>query len=198
MSDAQHQQATPLSPDAILRFRAIWISDIHLGTRGCKAKLLLDFLHHTQSEYLYLVGDVIDGWQLRKRWYWPAAHNDVIQQILRLSQTGTKVFYVAGNHDEVVRDFIGLDFGGVHITNGVTHTTAKNKRLLVLHGDQFDAVMGYAKWLAKLGDTAYSIALVLNNGHGCAARHHASACCALGVVPARGIPVRPDDHGFPC
>jgi UDP-2,3-diacylglucosamine pyrophosphatase LpxH len=157
----------PFDPDAeisgtVLRFRSIWISDIHLGTRGCQAAALLDFLKHTESKYLYLVGDIIDGWQLRKRWYWPQAHNDVVQKVLRRARHGAQVFFVAGNHDEFARGFIGLHFGGVYVTDEVVHETALGQRLLVLHGDQFDAVMSYARWLAHLGDTAYDFALWLN------------------------------------
>jgi len=146
----------------VLRFRSIWISDIHLGTRGCQAEALLDFLKYTESEYLYLVGDIIDGWHLKKKWYWPQAHNDVVQKVLRRAKHGAQVFFVAGNHDEFARDFIGLHFGGVFVTNEVMHITAKDQKLLVLHGDQFDAVMSYAKWLAHLGDAAYEFALWLN------------------------------------
>jgi len=148
--------------DHVLRFRSIWISDIHLGTRGCQAERLLDFLRHTQSEYLYLVGDIVDGWHLRRRWYWPQMHNDVIQKVLRRARHGTKVFYVPGNHDEAARPFCGLHFGGVYVTNEVVHETADGKRILVLHGDQFDAVVGYAQWLAHLGDVAYDLALFIN------------------------------------
>jgi len=146
----------------VLSFRTIWISDIHLGTRGCQAELLLDFLKHTESEYLYLVGDIVDGWQLRKRWFWPQAHNDVVQKILRRARKGAQVFYVPGNHDEAARGFCGLHFGGVYVTNEIVHETATGKRLLILHGDQFDAVMSCAKWLAHLGDAAYEFALILN------------------------------------
>ena len=146
----------------VLRFRTIWVSDIHLGTRGCQAEALLDFFKHTESEFLYLVGDVIDGWHLKKKWYWPQTHNDVVQKVLRRARHGAQVFFVAGNHDEFARDFIGLHFGGVFVTNEVVHTTTKGKRLLILHGDQFDAVMSYAKWLAHLGDAAYEFALWLN------------------------------------
>jgi UDP-2,3-diacylglucosamine pyrophosphatase LpxH len=149
-------------PPRVLRYRTIWISDIHLGTRGCQAEALLDFLKHTESDFLYLVGDIIDGWHLKKRWYWPQTHNDVVQKILRRAKHGTQVFFVAGNHDEFARDFIGLHFGGVFVTNEVIHVTLKGQKLLVLHGDQFDAVMSYAKWLAHLGDKAYDFALWLN------------------------------------
>src|SRR3984957_7493712 len=155
----------PPEPDSsgkALHFRTIWISDIHLGTRGCRADLLLDFLKHTQSEYLYLVGDIVDGWHLRKRWYWPQAHNDVVQKVLRRAKHGAQVFFIAGNHDEFARGFCGLHFGGVFVTNEAVHETADGKRLLILHGDQFDAVMGCARWLAHLGDVAYDFALWLN------------------------------------
>lgn len=149
-------------PLPVLSFRSIWISDIHLGTRGCQAEMLLDFLKYTESDYLYLVGDIIDGWQLRKRWYWPQQHNDVVQKILGRARHGTQVFFLPGNHDEVARDFCGLQFGGILVTNEIVHETIDGKRLLVLHGDQFDAVIGYAKWLAYIGDAAYEFILRLN------------------------------------
>src|ERR1700733_9404627 len=156
----------PIRPDdmpgTVLRFRSIWISDIHLGTRGCQAALLLDFLKHTESDYLYLVGDIVDGWQLKKRWFWPQAHNDVVQKILRRARKGAKVFFVPGNHDEVFRPYCGLHFGGVYVVNEIVHETAAGKKLLILHGDKFDAVMSYARWLAHLGDAAYDFALLLN------------------------------------
>lgn len=148
--------------DVVLRFRSIWVSDIHLGTKGCQAERLLDFFRHTESDYLYLVGDIVDGWHLRKRWYWPQAHNDVVQKILRRARHGTRVYYVPGNHDEAARPFCGLHFGGVYVTDEAIHETADGKRILILHGDQFDVVIGYAKWLAHLGDTAYDMALFLN------------------------------------
>ena len=149
-------------PGDALHFRSIWISDIHLGTRGCQAEALLDFLKHTESDFLYLVGDIVDGWQLRKRWYWPQAHNDVVQKVLRRARKGAQVFFVPGNHDEAARPYCGLHFGGVFVTNQVVHETADGRRLLVMHGDQFDAVMSCAKWLAHLGDAAYEFALILN------------------------------------
>ncbi len=156
--------AIPHEDDAgpILRFRAIFISDIHLGTPGCQAAHLLDFLRHTESKSLYLVGDVIDGWQLRRRWFWNQQHNDVIQKVLRKARKGTQVVYVAGNHDEVARQFIGLAFGGIEIRGETEHRTADGKRLLVIHGDLFDAVVQGAKWLAYLGDQAYILSLKLN------------------------------------
>jgi UDP-2,3-diacylglucosamine pyrophosphatase LpxH len=147
---------------ATLRFRAIFLSDIHLGTVACQAERLLDFLRHTDSEHLYLVGDVIDGWQLKRRWYWHQSHNDVVQKVLRKARKGTRVTYVAGNHDEAMRHFLGLAFGGIEIRAEAEHVTADGRRLLVIHGDLFDAVVQQAKWLAHVGDALYLLALKLN------------------------------------
>ncbi|MGQ3047299.1 MAG: UDP-2,3-diacylglucosamine diphosphatase [Niveispirillum sp.] len=146
----------------VLRYRAIWLSDIHLGTRGCQADMLLDFLKNTESDVLYLVGDIVDGWRLKKSWYWPQSHNDVVQKILRRARKGAQVFMIPGNHDEAFRDYIGLQFGGVTILEDTIHTAVDGKRYLVIHGDQFDAVVRYAKWLAFVGDTAYTFLLWLN------------------------------------
>jgi UDP-2,3-diacylglucosamine pyrophosphatase LpxH len=146
----------------ILRFRAIFISDIHLGTPGCQAGHLLDFLRHTESDELYLVGDIIDGWQLKRRWYWHQAHNDVIQKVLRKARKGTRVTYIAGNHDEAMRQFLGLAFGGIDIRDEAVHVTRAGRRLLVTHGDLFDAVVQGARWLAHVGDAAYLLTLKLN------------------------------------
>ena len=146
----------------MLAYRTIWISDLHLGTRGCKADFLLHFLRYTEAETIYLVGDIIDCWRLKKYWYWPQAHNDVIQKVLRKVRKGTRVIYVPGNHDEWLRDFVQLQFGGVEIVEDAIHVTADGRRLLVLHGDLFDAVVMHARWLALLGDGAYTAALWLN------------------------------------
>ncbi len=147
---------------ATLWFRSIFISDIHLGTPGCQAKHLLDFLRHTDSRYLYLVGDIIDGWQLRRRWFWNQAHNDVVQKVLRKARKGTQVTYIAGNHDEGARQFIGLAFGGIDIRDEAEHVTADGRKLLVIHGDLFDAVVQGAKWLAYVGDWLYVVILRMN------------------------------------
>jgi UDP-2,3-diacylglucosamine pyrophosphatase LpxH len=147
---------------APLRFRTIWISDTHLGTAGCQAGRLLDFLRRTESEHLYLVGDIIDGWQLKRRWYWHQSHNDVVQKILRKARKGTQVVYIPGNHDEAVRHFLGVAFGGIAIRDEAIHTTARGLRLLVIHGDLFDGVVQYARWLAYLGDRLYTLSLHLN------------------------------------
>jgi UDP-2,3-diacylglucosamine pyrophosphatase LpxH len=143
--------------------RAIFLSDIHLGTRGCQAELLLDFLRHHDSDYLYLVGDIVDGWRLKRSWFWAQSHNDVVQKILRKARKGTKVIYVPGNHDEAARDYCGLNFGGVQVMRETIHEGADGKRYLVLHGDEFDGIVRYAKWLALLGDSAYNMALRLNH-----------------------------------
>lgn len=145
------------------RWRTLWISDIHLGSAGCKAEYLLEFLTHNEAETLYLVGDIIDGWQLRKSWHWPQAHNDVIQRILRHAREGTRVVFIPGNHDEFARHFIGLAFGDIDIVDDTIHTLADGRRLLVIHGDQFDGVIQHGKWLAYLGDTLYQLALSLNH-----------------------------------
>lgn len=145
------------------QYRSIWISDVHLGTRGCKAEFLLDFLKHTESEHLYLVGDIVDGWRLRRSWYWPQAHNDVVQKILRKARKGTDVVFVPGNHDEFARGYTEHNFGDIKVVAQAIHTTADGKRLLVLHGDAFDGVVKYAKWLAHLGDWAYTLALSANH-----------------------------------
>jgi len=144
-------------------YRTIWISDIHLGTRGCKAEILLDFLKHNQAETLYLVGDIVDGWRLKKSWHWPQAHNDVVQKVLRRSRKGGRVVYIPGNHDEGLRDYTTIRLGGILVVDEAIHETADGKRLLVLHGDQFDGVVKYARWLALLGDRAYVAALAANH-----------------------------------
>jgi len=143
-------------------FRTIWISDTHLGTAGCQAEMLLDFLKSTDCETLYLVGDIIDGWQLRKGWYWPPRHNDIVRCVLKKAKHGTRVIYVPGNHDEAFRDYVGLNLGGVELAQEALHTTADGRKLLVLHGDEFDGVVMYARWLAFLGDYAYTLLLKVN------------------------------------
>ncbi|MBB4196299.1 UDP-2,3-diacylglucosamine hydrolase [Rhodoblastus sphagnicola] len=144
------------------RYRTLFISDVHLGTRGCQADLLLDFFKHNESDELILVGDIIDGWRLKGGWYWPQAHNDVMQKLLRKVRKGTRVVFVPGNHDEFARDFVGLEFGGVEVEDHILHKTADGKTFLVVHGDQFDVVVRHARWLAHLGDWAYDFAIWIN------------------------------------
>jgi UDP-2,3-diacylglucosamine pyrophosphatase LpxH len=144
------------------RHRTIFISDTHLGTRHAKAQALADFLAHNDCDTLFLVGDIVDGWRLKRRWHWNAAHDDVVAQILRKVDRGTRVIFVPGNHDEFARDYCGRLFGGIEIVHETVHETADGKRLLVLHGDRFDGVITFAKWLAHLGDWAYGVALDWN------------------------------------
>ncbi|AMO25170.1 UDP-2,3-diacylglucosamine diphosphatase [Ramlibacter tataouinensis] len=144
------------------RVRTVFVSDIHLGTPGCQALALLDFLKHHPCEQLYLVGDIVDGWQLRKRWFWPQPHNDVVQKLLRAARKGCRVIYVPGNHDEFARQFDGQSFGGIEVAREAVHTMADGRRLWVVHGDDFDAVVQCAKWLAYVGDNLYELMLRLN------------------------------------
>ncbi len=144
------------------RLRAVFISDIHLGTPGCQADALLDFLKHHPSDTLYLVGDIVDGWQMRRRWFWPQSHNDVVQKLLRRARKGCRVVFVPGNHDEFARQFDGMHFGGIEVANEAVHTTADGRHLWVIHGDHFDGVIQCAKWLAHVGDWAYGVTLELN------------------------------------
>ncbi len=146
----------------VLKFRTIWISDTHLGTPGSRAIELLHFLKHTRSDTLYLVGDIVDGWQLKKRFFWPQTHNDVIQKLLRKARHSTRVIYIPGNHDEAARHYLGFNFGDIEIKQDHIHKTADGKRFWVVHGDLFDNVIQHARWLAYLGDRAYTALLKLN------------------------------------
>ncbi|MFZ4119555.1 MAG: UDP-2,3-diacylglucosamine diphosphatase, partial [Polynucleobacter sp.] len=143
-------------------YRAIWISDVHLGTSGCQANYLLDFLKHNEADTYYLVGDIIDGWRLKKSFYWPQTHNDVVQKLLRKARKGASVYFIPGNHDESARQYIGTSFGDIQVVEEIIHTTKDGKKLWVTHGDLFDGVMQYAKWLAYVGDNLYSLILYMN------------------------------------
>jgi UDP-2,3-diacylglucosamine pyrophosphatase LpxH len=145
-----------------LSFRTVWISDIHLGFRGCSADHLLNFLHSIDCEFLYLVGDIIDIWEMKKRMYWPQSHNNVVRTILGKAKHGTKVVYVPGNHDELLRDFHDMTFGNVHIAEEAIHTNADGRRLLVTHGDKFDSVVRCSRALAILGTRLYDWLLKAN------------------------------------
>ena len=144
------------------RFRTIWISDTHLGTCGCQARALLDFLESHECDYLYLVGDIIDFWRIKRGIYWPQSHNDVLQKLLRKVRKGTELVLIPGNHDEAFREYCGLQFGGIAIERNIVHVGADGRRYLVIHGDEFDVVVRYAKWLALLGDWSYELALWAN------------------------------------
>ena len=149
----EHRTSSPM------RLRTVFISDIHLGFRGCSADLLLDFLHHVEMDTLFLVGDIVDVWSMKKTMFWPQAHNNVLRTILGKAKRGTKVIFIPGNHDEVFREFDGAVFGNLEIHNEYVHEAADGRRMLVLHGDEFDSVVKCSPWLAKLGSNLYDILL---------------------------------------
>ena len=167
LADRAAHPAPPVAPRAAARpasrrVRAIFISDVHLGTPGCKADYLIDFLRHHEADWLYLVGDVIDGWALKGRFYWHQTHNDVIQKVLRKARNGTQVVFVPGNHDELARQFCGLNFGDIAIREHTEHRLLDGRRLWVVHGDFADGVIQHARWLAYVGDSLYDFILWLN------------------------------------
>ena len=142
--------------------RTLFVSDVHLGKRGCQAERFLDFLRYHDADTIYLVGDIIDGWSLRKGWFWPQSHNDVVQKLLRKARKGTRIVFVPGNHDEFARNYLGMNFGGVEVVDTAVHEMGDGRRFLVIHGDLFDVVVTHAKIIAVLGDWAYELALVIN------------------------------------
>jgi UDP-2,3-diacylglucosamine pyrophosphatase LpxH len=145
-----------------LNYRTVWLSDVHLGTRGCKAECLLDFLTHVQCERLYLVGDIIDFWKLKNGFHWPKLQNEIVRTVMAMAARGTEVIYIPGNHDELFRGYIGTEFNGIRISENAIHTGADGRRFLVLHGDEFDGVVCSSRWLAVLGSEAYDLLLILN------------------------------------
>ncbi len=159
--DINHEPDPDHAPSA-QRVRTIFISDLHLGTAGFQAESLLAFMKMYPSDYLYLVGDIVDGWQLRRKWFWPQSHNDVVQKLLRRARKGCRVIFVPGNHDEFARGFAGQQFGGIEVMLDAVHTTVDGRRLWVTHGDYFDGVIQCAKWLAYLGDNLYEVTLKMN------------------------------------
>jgi UDP-2,3-diacylglucosamine pyrophosphatase LpxH len=152
------------------RYRTVFLSDTHLGTKGCRSDFLVDFLRRVDCERLYLVGDIVDGWRLRKSWYWDRHHDEAIRLVLKAARDGTEVTYIPGNHDEALRDWLGLEIAGIRLTNEAVHVGADGRKYLVIHGDQFDGVIRYAKLLAHLGDGAYELALVVNRWFNAARR----------------------------
>jgi UDP-2,3-diacylglucosamine pyrophosphatase LpxH len=145
-----------------LNYRTVFLSDVHLGMRNSQAPALLDFLKYVECEALYLVGDIVDFWKVRRGPHWPQSHNDVLQKLLRKARKGTRIVFIPGNHDDGLRDYTGMNFGGVELRRDAIHEGANGKRYLVLHGDEFDVVVRYARWLAFLGDRSYDAALALN------------------------------------
>ncbi len=153
---------TPRNSPAPTKVRSVFISDIHLGFKGCSAELLLDFLHSVDMDHLFLVGDIIDVWSMQKTMFWPQSHNNVLRTILGKAKRGTKVIFVPGNHDEVFREFDGAVFGNLEIHRDYVHAAADGRRILVLHGDEFDSVVKCSPWLAKLGGNLYDLLLAAN------------------------------------
>lgn len=160
---------------AKLHLRALFISDVHLGTRTAQAERLLDLLRCCEADVIYLVGDIIDFWKVRRGPHWPQTHNDVLQKLMRKVRKGTRLVLIPGNHDEALRDYAGMQFGGVEVHRDTLHTTARGRRYVVMHGDEFDVVVRTAKWLALLGDHGYEFALWLNHPLNWVRRH-----CGLG------------------
>lgn len=151
-----------MAKDEPRKFRTLFLSDVHLGSKAAKAEYLLDFLKLYDADTIYLVGDIVDGWRLKRSWHWPQSHNDVVQKLLRKARKGAKVIYIAGNHDEFLRPFQGTHFGGIEVADRAVHTAADGRSFLVIHGDQFDAIVHNVRWLAYLGDRAYDLAIVIN------------------------------------
>ena len=143
-------------------FRALFISDVHLGARGCQATKFLDFLRYHEADTIYLVGDIVDGWAMKSGFYWPQSHNDVVQKLLRKARKGTRIIYLPGNHDEFLRGYYGTHFGGIEVREHAIHHGADGRDYLVVHGDHFDLIVTQARWLALLGDKAYDTAIFIN------------------------------------
>ncbi|MBO3760679.1 UDP-2,3-diacylglucosamine diphosphatase [Ciceribacter sp. L1K23] len=144
------------------KYRTLFISDVHLGSKAAKTDFLLDFLREHEAEKIVLVGDIVDGWRLKRSWFWPQDCNDVVQKLLRKARKGTHIVYIPGNHDEFLRDFPGTHFGGIEVAERIIHEAADGKKYLVLHGDEFDVVVRNARLLAYLGDWAYDAAISIN------------------------------------
>jgi UDP-2,3-diacylglucosamine pyrophosphatase LpxH len=151
--------------DEKLQYRTVWISDVHLGTRASQVESLLKFISSMRCEHLFLVGDIIDLWAMKRKWYWPQAHNDVIRKILKRASKGTKVTYIPGNHDENFRGYLGLNFGGVEVKREAFHVTADGKRVLMLHGDEFDTVVTNHHMITWFGDWCYDLLHAVGRGY---------------------------------
>jgi UDP-2,3-diacylglucosamine pyrophosphatase LpxH len=161
----------PPEANSVRHFRTLFISDVHLGTRTSQAEALLDFFRHNDADTIYLVGDIVDFWRVRRGAHWPQTHNDVLQKLLRRVRKGARIVFIPGNHDEGLRDFCGMQFGGIEIVQNTVHKTAAGKRYVVMHGDEFDVVVRTAKWLAFLGDRGYEAALWCNTPLNWVRRH---------------------------
>lgn len=144
------------------QYRSIWLSDIHLGYKGCKADYLLDFLKTTESDVLYLIGDIVDLWSVKRTMFWPQMHNNIVRTILGKAKQGTRVIYIPGNHDEQLREYTGMIFGNVEIHNEYTHVTPDGKRMLLVHGDAYDAIMKCRGVKNYIGNLGYEVLLYCN------------------------------------
>jgi UDP-2,3-diacylglucosamine pyrophosphatase LpxH len=144
-------------------YRALFLSDMHLGSRGCQSERLIDFLHNHEAETIYLVGDIVDGWRLGSKWYWPAAHNEIVQILLRAARRGVRIVYMPGNHDAFLRDFYGTHFGGIEVVDQTVHVAADGRRYLVTHGDSFDAALKHTQRFAFLGGSAIRATTAVNS-----------------------------------
>jgi UDP-2,3-diacylglucosamine pyrophosphatase LpxH len=147
-----------------VRLRSVFISDVHLGSKDCRARELLEFLAGIQADYLFLVGDIVDFWSLRRTFHWPQEHNDVLRMILAKAREGTQVIYVPGNHDDNIREFCGSQFGNLKIRRRYVHSTADGREFLVMHGDEFDTAVKCSRWLARFGAAAYEFMMRINRG----------------------------------
>jgi UDP-2,3-diacylglucosamine pyrophosphatase LpxH len=146
----------------LTRVRALFLSDVHLGSRSCRGDRFADFLRHYRADAIYLVGDIVDGWRLRAHWYWPATHSDILLQLLNAARLGAKVVYIPGNHDAFLRDYCGIHFAGIEVADSAIHRGADGRRYLVVHGDHFDRMMDHAQGFAALGHRANRAALAIN------------------------------------
>lgn len=169
MTDARSDEPVPT------HYRTIFLSDIHLGTRGCRAEELLSFLKAHTCDTLYLVGDIVDGWRLRQSIYWPQSHTNVVRRFLTAAKRDTQVIYVTGNHDEFLRRYADLVIGNIELVDRAEHRTADGRRLLVVHGDEFDVITRYHRWVAQLGDAGYDLLLCINRW-----LNQARASCGFG------------------
>jgi UDP-2,3-diacylglucosamine pyrophosphatase LpxH len=169
------------------KVQTVFVSDIHLGTRHCQAELVSNFLDAHEAKTIYLVGDIIDGWRLKRSWYWPETHEAVVQSLLTKASLGTKVIFIPGNHDEFARVYAGRLVANVAVRDEVVHRTADGLRYLVIHGDQYDPVMQRAKWLAHLGDWFYELALTSNTAVNWARRRFGLGYWSLGAFAKRHV-----------
>lgn len=143
-------------------YRSVWISDVHLCSRDSQPELLCSFLDSIKCDYLYLVGDIVDVWALRRKWYWPKQYNEIIHKLLKRSRKGARVLYIPGNHDEFFRNYVGVRFGELTVVSHSYHETADHRRFLVIHGDEFDTVVRHRKWLSLLASHAYRYLISVN------------------------------------